>query len=147
MRSDNLKVVDSAMCIFENTHFAGHLKRHSDTAFPLFVPLVVDLAVTHWFLVIRTNFAGLATLIRDLDPDKFEAAQDLTNPSLISSAAREQKRRRLDTQWETLDAKLESADPSYERPAVPYRSDALLGDYNELYRRISQDSFPSHLMI
>uniref|UniRef100_A0A7S3JCZ8 Uncharacterized protein n=1 Tax=Euplotes harpa TaxID=151035 RepID=A0A7S3JCZ8_9SPIT len=146
MRSDLLNIVDSVMRIFKNTHFVGHLKRHIDTAFPLFVPLIVDLAVTHWFVVFRTKFVALATMIRDLDPEKFEAAQDPTNPSLVSSAAREQKRRRLDVQWETLDAKLKSADPSYERPAVPYRSDALLGDYNELYRHISQGSFSSHLM-
>jgi len=42
------KVADRAMCFFENEHFVNILKTFKSVTFPLVVPVIAQLADTHW---------------------------------------------------------------------------------------------------
>ena len=45
-------------------------------------------------------------------------------------------RKELDQKWEKIDKIIKDSDPTYTKPKVTIKSDSLICDYNELYRKI-----------
>lgn len=48
----------------------------------------------------------------------------------------EEDRKNFDSKWDKLNSKLSAQNPSYQAPQVPFRKDALIRDYNDLYAKI-----------
>lgn len=48
----------------------------------------------------------------------------------------EDTRKELDSKWDKIDKSIKDSDPAYGKPKVPFKSDALICDYNELYKKI-----------
>lgn len=45
-------------------------------------------------------------------------------------------RKAFDAQWEKIDKKIQSKDSSFQPPAIPFKQDMLIRDFNELYAKI-----------
>lgn len=48
----------------------------------------------------------------------------------------EDDRKNLDKKWEKLNQKIKTKNPEFEEPLVPFKSNNLIRDYNELYAKI-----------
>lgn len=48
----------------------------------------------------------------------------------------EEDRKKFDEKWEKLNKQLKAADSKYIEPKMPFTKDALISDYNELYKKI-----------
>ena len=42
----------------------------------------------------------------------------------------------LDSKWDKIDKSIKDSDPTYVKPKLPFKSDALICDFNELYKKI-----------
>lgn len=45
-------------------------------------------------------------------------------------------RKELDDKWKKIDNMLKDSNADYVAPKIPFHSDALICDYNELYKKI-----------
>lgn len=48
----------------------------------------------------------------------------------------EADRKELDSKWDKIDKSIKDLDPTYMKPKIPFKSDALICDFNELYWKI-----------
>ena len=79
-----------------------------------------------------------------MDPAAYDSALNLTpaehKPFAITT--NEKDRKALDDKWAVLNDNLKTNISGYEEPSVPYREDALVKDFNEVYagvyNRVSQ---------
>jgi len=42
----------------------------------------------------------------------------------------------FDAKWDKIDKSIKDLDPTYVKPKIPFKSDALICDFNELYWKI-----------
>lgn len=48
------------------------------------------------------------------------------------------KRNELDNKWKILEEKIKESKPEYKVPVLPFKSDALVSDFNEIYLSVGQ---------
>jgi serine/threonine-protein phosphatase 2A regulatory subunit B' len=134
----HLQVADRAMCFFENDYFLNILKSYKEKTFPMLVPVIVDLADNHWHKILQESLIALKTILKEIDPFAFEEAQtmDASKRKLYSVKQDEDDRLAFDKKWGKLNSKLSQQHANYHAPLLPFRKDALIRDYNELYAKI-----------
>lgn len=69
-----LQVADRAMCFFENDYFLGILRTYKQITFPMVVPVIVELAETHWHKILQESLNALKVILREIDPVAFDKA-------------------------------------------------------------------------
>jgi len=42
----------------------------------------------------------------------------------------------MDKRWEKINSKIKSSDPAFREPDLPFKSDVIIKDFNELYSKI-----------
>lgn len=128
------------MCFFENDYFLTILKTYKDQTFPMLVPVIVDLAENHWHKILQESLVALKTILKEIDQFTFQEALDMkgTDKKKAMSALRQSdaKRKELDSKWEKIDRSIKDSNPQYTEPLIPFKSDALICDFNELYKKI-----------
>ena len=80
--SPHLQVSDRAMCFFENDFFLSILKHYKGITFPTLVPVIINLADTHWHEMLKDSLSALRNILRDIDPNSFEKVSSGTNSTL-----------------------------------------------------------------
>ena len=134
----HLQVADRAMCFFENDYFLNILKRYKEKTFPMLVPIIVNLAENHWHKILQESLIALKTILKEIDPLAFDEAlknQD-SNSLKYSISTTDAERTSLDSKWDMINKKVEAGNTNYERPKLPFQSNALIRDYNFLYAKI-----------
>jgi len=128
----HLQVADRAMCFFENDYFLNILKSYKHITFPMLVPVIVDLAETHWHKILQDSLNALKTILKEIDPVSFDKALQNRDdyPKLHQDP---NSRKALDKKWEALNSELKKTNSSYKEPEVLYRDDQLIGNINVLY--------------
>ena len=48
----------------------------------------------------------------------------------------EQDRKELDAKWDRIDQSIKESDANYVKPNIPFKSDALIRNFNSLYAKI-----------
>ena len=130
LNSDHVQIIDRAMTFFEKDNFLNIIKTNSDTIYPIIVPVVERQLKDHWHKQIKTNFRDLQTILKELDGLAYTDACTEIKTQIESKLS---KRLKLDTRWMLLEAKLKEVEPDYTPPSLPFKSDALVSDYNKLY--------------
>ena len=62
------------MCFFENDYFLGILRTYKQITFPMVVPVIVELAETHWHKILQESLNALKVILREIDPVAFDKA-------------------------------------------------------------------------
>jgi len=134
----HLQVADRAMCFFENDYFLSKLKAYKEITFPMLVPVIVELSENHWHKILQESLVALKTILNEIDPIAFEDALKIpqTDERRFIVKPNTEKRERLDKKWNKLNSSLKASNPSYEQPAIPFKSSKLAMDYNPLYKKI-----------
>jgi len=80
----------------------------------------------------------LKTILKEIDPLAFDEALKMNNSQKKIYAVKQDAddRKALDARWNKLNLKIKSKDSNYVEPAVPFRSNNLIRDFNELYAKI-----------
>jgi len=47
-------------------------------------------------------------------------------------------RKIMDDKWKILEEKIKESQPEYQAPALPFRSDALVSNFNKLYSSVGE---------
>jgi hypothetical protein len=55
---------------------------------------------------------------------------------LFAITQSEDERKFLDNKWEKLELTIKSKNPEYSSPPLPFQSNVLIKDFNELYAKI-----------
>lgn len=126
------------MCFFENDYFLNILKTYKEKTFPMLVPVIVDLAENHWHKILQESLIALKTILKEIDPYAFEEALKLTAAAKKSYRIHQlpEDRHNLDEKWSKLNNKLMAAKPDYQVPAIPFKENSLIRDFNQLYAKI-----------
>ena len=62
------------MCMFENDYFLNILQTYKHLTFPILVPIIVELAESHWHVILQESLVALKTILKDVDLEAFENA-------------------------------------------------------------------------
>lgn len=81
---------------------------------------------------------ALKTILKEIDPYAFDEALKLTPAARKGYRIQqtEEDRHTFDDKWAKLNNKLVASRPDYEVPAVPFKENALIRDFNPLYAKI-----------
>lgn len=134
----HLQVADRAMCFFENDYFLNILKTYKDKTFPMLVPVIVDLADNHWHKILQESLIALKTILKEIDPYAFEEAMKMTAQARKPYRVKqdEEERSAYDEKWNRLNTQIKKSKKDYEEPNFPFKQEALIRDYNQLYLKI-----------
>jgi serine/threonine-protein phosphatase 2A regulatory subunit B' len=129
-----LQVSDRAMQFFENDYFLGILKTFKQATFPMIVPVIVELAETHWHKILLESFNVLKTILKEIDPVAFDQAlqipKDLSKTTSLNAMHNFSKRAALESQWDALVKKAKTIDPNLSIPCLPYIDNHVVGLHN-----------------
>ena len=91
-----------------------------------------------FFRILQESLVALKTILKEIDSYAFEESLKLDTEAKKRFQIRqgEDDRKRLDQKWEKLNNGLKSTNTAYEEPQIPFTSDGLIMDFNELYRKI-----------
>jgi len=81
---------------------------------------------------------ALKTILKEIDPLAYEEALKM-NPvqkKVYAVKQDEEDRKTLDKKWEKLNSKLKQGNSDYKEPNLPFKTDVLIKDFNELYSKI-----------
>ena len=129
----HLHLTDHVMCFFENSFFLAIFRAYKEITFPMLIPVVTELAETHWHSIIKGNFNALKELIESFDPVLCEEIRGngqkigpnrgnfWHNMHNISS------RREVEAQWQALIVRAKQVDPGFIPPLLPYSDSHVVG--------------------
>ncbi|KRX02936.1 Armadillo-type fold [Pseudocohnilembus persalinus] len=132
----HLQVADRAMCFFENDYFLTILKHYKHLTFPLLVPVIVQIAETHWHKVLQESLNALKTILKEIDYQSFEKALSSKNCSvmyLVQDPKQLKKdRQKMEDKWKNLYKMASQKNSTLAEPRIPYSDNHIVGDYNGL---------------
>ena len=138
---DHLQVADRAMCFFENDYFLNILKTYKNQTFPMLVPVIVELADSHWHKILQESLIALKTILKEIDPMAFNEAINLSqrkNPEAKQFQHKQSQEDRIsfDNQWDALNKRLKETNDGYDAPKMPFSKDNLICNFNPLYLKV-----------
>ncbi|TNV73132.1 hypothetical protein FGO68_gene16958 [Halteria grandinella] len=138
LSGEHLQIVDQAMCLFEKDIVLQVLHNYKNLIYPFLVPVVDNLAQTHWHPQLKESFKSLSLIIEEVDTAAFEQA--MNNSNAITQQINEQanNRKLLDQKWDYLNQKIMQLYPDYEEPDIPYSANKVVTNFNEMYYSIGQ---------
>jgi hypothetical protein len=123
------------MTFFERDTLINMTKENSKILFPIIVPPVERQIKEHWHSALKSNFKDLRSILNELDADCY---QEVKKKYESVAKAKISKRADLDNKWKALEAKIKESKPDYKTPELPFKSDALVSDFNNLYLSVGQ---------
>ncbi|TNV79827.1 hypothetical protein FGO68_gene1779 [Halteria grandinella] len=133
----HLMTADRAMCLFEEDHVLHLLLTYKDLVYPFFVPLVMNLAETHWHPVLKESSKQLSIILQQVEPVAFEQANSKIKKKQASIQNQQENRKIQDDKWESLNKKLKLLNQEYIQPELPFSVIKAVANFNELYQMIS----------
>jgi len=81
---------------------------------------------------------ALKTILKEIDPLAFDEALKMSpaQKKIYAVKQDEDDRKSLDKKWEKVNNKVLGANKDYEEPAIPFKSNNLIRDFNSLYAKI-----------
>ena len=129
-----LQVSDRAMQFFENDYFLGILRTFKQITFPMIVPVIVELADTHWHKILLESFNALKVILKEIDPVAFDRAlqgpKDSAKENSLNAMHNLAKRRGVESQWDALIRRATGIDPEFNAPVLPYVEFHVVGLHN-----------------
>jgi len=132
--SDHVQLIDRSMTIFEKDNLLNLTKTYSEVTYAFLVPVIERQLKEHWHEMIKNNFKDLKSILKELDEDTYNTT---CNEFFAEKNAKTNKRKELDDKWKLLEAKIKDSSPDYVPPSLPFTSDALVSDFNNLYSSVS----------
>lgn len=104
----------------------------------MLVPAIGDIADSHWNKDVQEKMIQVKSVLRETDSYQFEEAMRMTagQKKMYATKQDEQDRKDLDRKWDKLNFQIKVQDPQFEQPAVPFKAQELIANYNELYSNI-----------
>lgn len=129
-----LQVADRAMCFFENDYFLGILRTYKHITFPMVVPVIVEMAETHWHKILQESLSALKVILKEIDPVAFDKAlekaqQELSKLNSLNCMHQLPHRERADGMWEQFHRQAKQIDPLLEQ-SIPYVDSHVVGLHN-----------------
>lgn len=140
-----LQVADRAMCFFENDYFLGILRTFKQLTFPMVVPVIVELADTHWHKILQESLNALKVILKEIDPVAFDRAlqtgsREMARNNSLSMMHNLPQRSTVEAKWEALTARAKAIDPGFKAPKLPYIEAHVVGLNNMNDIRLSSQN-------
>ena len=89
-------------------------------------------------LITRFHTTQCESLCQEFDPLAFDDALKMNSSTKKQYAMKQddEDRKQLDKKWDKLNASLKQKVPGYVEPNMPFKSNTLIRDFNELYAKI-----------
>jgi len=127
-----LQVADRAMCFFENDYFLGILRTYKQSTFPMVVPVIVELAETHWHKILQESLNALKVILKEIDPVAFDRAlqtgsREAARNNSLKAMHHLPQRASAEAKWDALTAKAKAVNPNFVPPTLPYVDTHVVG--------------------
>jgi hypothetical protein len=146
----HLQVADRAMCFFENDYFLNILKTHREKTFPMLVPVIVELAETTGKNPAREYDRPQDDIERNRSicfrrgsQANYSRQEVLPNPSAsrrppctLRKVDQVEQRTHGITEINNSIFGYMASRSDYHAPAVPFKENTLIRDFNQLYAKI-----------
>ncbi|OMJ85177.1 hypothetical protein SteCoe_13572 [Stentor coeruleus] len=144
MLGSQLQVSERVMQFFENDYFLGILRTFKQIIFPMIVPIIIDLAETHWHKILLESFNGLKIILKEIDPVAFDRAlqgpKGIIKDDSLNVRHNIAERSEIEAQWEALTKKAQTIDLNFIPPAIPYTKHHVVGLHNMNKTRLSSNN-------
>jgi serine/threonine-protein phosphatase 2A regulatory subunit B' len=125
----HLQVSDRSMLFFEKEYFLTMVRNYKHIAFPLFVPIVVELAETHWYKIIQDSFVVIKSALKEIDSSLFEKVltenEKFDNPHAFMHNCR--SREDAERKWAKILKLAKLVEPGITDPVLPYSDNHVVG--------------------
>lgn len=132
----HLQVADRAMCFFENDYFLAILKQYKAQTYPLLVPVISQIADTHWHKILQESLNALKTILKEIDYQQFDKSlQNKTQSAMYLVLDQKQikkERQKVDEKWKNLYKVAQQKNPQLKEPVIPYIDQHIVGEHNGL---------------
>mmetsp|Transcript_25475 Transcript_25475/g.4223 ORF Transcript_25475/g.4223 Transcript_25475/m.4223 type:complete len:117 (+) Transcript_25475:247-597(+) len=96
------------------------------------VPVIVELAETHWHKVLQESLNALKVILKEIDPVAFDRALSTGNKDMVKNNSLNvmhnlPNRNTVESKWEQLLNRAKQIDPTFEDPIIPYVDRHVVG--------------------
>ncbi|CAG9314107.1 unnamed protein product [Blepharisma stoltei] len=110
--SQNIQVVDGAMCFFESDIFLQILRESKEWTLPIFAPIVAEVADNHWDKEIKSSSEAIKEILIEIDACAFDLAlQSYSKYNCVSILHHSQRRIEAENKWEVLANRAKTINP------------------------------------
>jgi hypothetical protein len=87
---------------------------------------------------LQESLVALKTILKEIDPYAFEEALKVPASAKKKFTIKQddEDRKKMDDKWVKLNTGIKNGNPSFVEPKIPFQSENLIMEYNELYRKI-----------
>lgn len=135
LNSEHVQVIDRCMTFFERDSLLNIIKVYAEDVFPIIVPPIERQLKEHWHEALKVNFKDLKSILREVDPKVYDSTAKSEKAKVDAKIS---KRVQLDNKWKILEQRIKQAQPSFEPPCLPFQSNTLVSDFNDLYSSVGK---------
>ena len=133
--SEHIQVIDRCMTFFEKDSMINLIKNYSTIVYPILIPSIERQIQEHWHETLKSNFQDLKSILIELNADLYAEIKEGWQSNI---EVKKSKRAKLDDKWKNLELKIKESQPDYISPSLPFTSDSVVADFNNLYHSIGQ---------
>lgn len=123
------------MCFFENDFFLVILKAYKVKVFPILVPIIANLAETHWHKLLQDSLGALRNILKDIDATLYEKHLSKTDGRYMYLCMDPEKmkkdRSKNELKWANFQQKATAMNKQMNF-VIPYHDTNIVGKTNGL---------------
>ena len=123
------------MTFFERDSMINMVKDFDRVIYVILVPPIERQINDHWHETLKSNFKDLRDILIELNLELYE---EISTGYFEKLEAKKVKRAELDSKWKILEDRIKESQPDFEAPTLPFKSDVVVADYNQLYSSVGQ---------
>jgi serine/threonine-protein phosphatase 2A regulatory subunit B' len=135
LNSEHVQVIDRSMTFFEKDWLVDLIRYNAKEIYTIIVPPIERQILEHWHPALKSNFQDLRLILQELEADTYN---DVCKVYKQTIEAKISKRNELDSKWKMLEEKIKENKPEYKTPVLPFKSDTLVSDFNQIYLSVGQ---------
>lgn len=135
LNSEHIQVIDRWMTFFEKDWLIDLIRANAREVYSIIVPPIERQINEHWHSALKSNFRDLKLILKEIEADTYEEVWKIYKKTMQAKIS---KRNELDNKWKMLEEKIKESKPEYKVPVLPFKSDALVSDFNEIYLSVGQ---------
>jgi hypothetical protein len=111
------------------------IRYNAKEIYTIIVPPIERQIAEHWHPALKSNFQDLRLILQELEAGTYNNVCKVYKKTIQAKIS---KRNELDSKWKMLEEKIKENKPEYKAPVLPFKSDALVSDFNEIYLSVGQ---------
>lgn len=135
LNSEHVQIIDRSMTFFEKDSLLNLVRTYPNMVYSVIVPPIERQIKEHWHEILKNNFKDLKTILMEVDENSY---QKVCKKLVSVQEKKLTKRLELDTKWKILESRIKESKPDYQAPTLPFNSNTLVSEFNDLYLKVGK---------